>query len=107
MRFVVAAIAGVLLVPLAFLSFLFMLAVTGLPLCSEYAPTADECLAAGSVERAAGIATGWAATIGSALGLALGIRWAVTGRGGSWFALAAIGSPLLAIITIYLIPVEF
>ena len=107
MRIALATVAGILLVPLALIFLFFMLNVTGLPLCSDFAPEADECLAATSAERAAGIATGWAATIGSFGAVALGIRWAAAGRGGLAFALTALAAPLLALATIVLIPVEF
>ena len=107
MRIVIVAVVGVLLVSLAFVFLLFMVAVTGLPLCSEYAPEARECLAATSAERIAGIAAGWAVVAGSALALAIGIRWAITRRGGAPFAIAALAAPLLALATIFLIPVEF
>ena len=55
MRTALAVIAAIVLIALGLVFLFFMVNVTGLPLCSEFAPGADECIDGTSAGRVAGL----------------------------------------------------
>ena len=107
MRKALSIVAAVILLLLGLLLLLWMIFITGVPLCSEPLHGADECIDGSSGERVLGLLAGWASVVTAAVAVTFAIRVATGRRGLAVLATTAALTPVLALLGLAFLPISF
>jgi hypothetical protein len=106
-RKALSIVAAVILTLLGLVLLLWMILITGVPLCSEPLRGADECIDASSGERGLGLVAGWASVVTAVVGVTFAIRLALGRKGLVVFATTAAVTPVLALLGLAFLPISF
>lgn len=105
-RFLAALLAFVFVVVLAVLV-LWMTTVAGLGLCSDPQRLSDDCIDASGGERALGLVLGFSSLAAAAATVVLAAIHVRRGRGGRWAPVTAVLTPVLAVVSLFFLPISF